>query len=141
MHPFYSSDFSTSVEAAIENAELNTSCEFKVHLEDYCNEDVFDRAAYVFSELGLHKTAARNAVLIFIVVQNRKVVILADGGITSVIDNTHIQEEVLALTKAFRDGNFIAGVEQSLVRMSAALSKSFPRQANDVNEISNSISR
>ncbi|MBM3449109.1 MAG: TPM domain-containing protein [Bacteroidetes bacterium] len=141
MHPFYSSDFATAVEKAIEDAELKTSCEFKVHLEDYCNEDVFDRAAYVFSELGLHKTVARNAVFIFIVVQNRKVVILADGGITSVIDNAQIQDEVLALTNAFREGNFIVGVEQSLNRMSAVLCKSFPRQANDVNEISNSISR
>ncbi|MFM9421604.1 MAG: hypothetical protein RIR06_65 [Bacteroidota bacterium] len=141
MHPFYSSDFARAVEKAIEDAELKTSCEFKVHLEDYCNEDVFDRAAYVFSELGLHKTVARNAVFIFIVVQNRKVVILADGGITSVIDNAQIQDEVMALTNAFREGNFIVGVEQSLNRMSEVLCKSFPRQANDVNEISNSISR
>ncbi|MFN4885854.1 MAG: TPM domain-containing protein [Bacteroidota bacterium] len=141
MHPFYSSDFARAVEKAIEDAELKTSCEFKVHLEDYCNEDVLDRAAYVFSELGLHKTVARNAVFIFIVVQNRKVVILADGGITSVIDNAQIQDEVMALTNAFREGNFIVGVEQSLNRMSEVLCKSFPRQANDVNEISNSISR
>jgi uncharacterized membrane protein len=141
MHPIYSSDFARAVEKAIEDAELKTSCEFKVHLEDYCNEDVLDRAAYVFSELGLHKTVARNAVFIFIVVQNRKVVILADGGITSVIDNAQIQDEVMALTNAFREGNFIVGVEQSLNRMSEVLCKSFPRQANDVNEISNSISR
>jgi uncharacterized membrane protein len=141
MHPFYSSDFSTSVEAAIENAELKTSCEFKVHLEDYCNEDVFDRAAYVFSELGMHKTVARNAILIFIVVQNRKVVILADAGINKVTENFQIQQEVATLTDSFRAGNFTTGVVQTLDRISTLLSKSFPLQVNDVNEISNSISR
>ena len=141
MHPFYSSDFATAVETAIEDAELKTSCEFKVHIEEYCDEDVFDRAAYVFSEVGLHKTSARNAVLIFIVVQNRKVVILADRGITNVIDNSRIQNEVFALTNAFRAEDFVFGIQQSLDRMSAELSKYFPRLANDVNEISNSISK
>jgi len=95
----------------------------------------------VFSELGMHKTVARNAILIFIVVQNRKVVILADAGINKVTENFQIQQEVATLTDSFRAGNFTTGVVQTLDRISTLLSKSFPLQVNDVNEISNSISR
>jgi uncharacterized membrane protein len=141
MHPLYSSEFAERIEAAIEEAESRTSCEFKVHLEDFCEEDVFDRAAYVFSELNLHKTKARNAILVFVVVQNRKVVILADAGVTSVLNNTLIDEEVKNMTEAFRSGMYVSGVAESLGRMSRYLSPIFPREANDINEISNSISR
>ena len=56
MEFFFEEQFSTQVEKAIEEAELLTSAEFKLHIEEACKEDLLDRAAFVFSELGLHKT-------------------------------------------------------------------------------------
>lgn len=141
MHPLYSQEFSSAVELAIESAELKTSCEFKIHLEDDCNEDVFDRAAYVFSELELHKTQQRNAILIFIVIQSRKVVILADVGVSNSLSTAYIEEQIALLTSAFKSENFISGISEVLDRMGNFLSASFPRTENDVNEISNTLSR
>ena len=40
---FFEDDFSRLVEKAIEEAELLTSAEFKLHIEEVCNEEVLDR--------------------------------------------------------------------------------------------------
>ena len=69
------------IEHAIAQAELTTSAELRVHLEDNCKEDPLDRAAYLFEKLEMHKTALRNGVLIYVAFQDRKLAILGDAGI------------------------------------------------------------
>ena len=91
MEFFFEEQFSIQVERAIEEAELLTSAEFKLHIEESCNEDLLDRAAFVFSELELHKTEKRNAVLLYVSVNDRKVSILADAGAKA-----HLPEELLS---------------------------------------------
>jgi len=38
------------IKKAILNAELDSSGEIRVHIEDYCKEDVLDHAAYLFKK-------------------------------------------------------------------------------------------
>ena len=52
------------IKSAIQEAEKATSGEVKVHVEAHCKEDAMDRAAYVFEQLEMHRTAQRNGVLI-----------------------------------------------------------------------------
>ena len=51
-----SSEDEKSVRQAIIDAELKTSGEIRVHIEENCRVDVLDRAAYVFEKLKMHKT-------------------------------------------------------------------------------------
>jgi uncharacterized membrane protein len=141
MEFFFEEKFSREVEKAIEEAELLTSAEFKLHIEEVCNEDVLDRAAFVFSELQLHKTQLRNAVLLYVSVNDRKVSILADAGA-----KTHLSEEVLSnclstLINDFKSSSYSAGIRSCFFTLADALKSSFPYQANDINEISNKVSR
>ena len=47
--------------AAIQQAEVRTSGEIRVHLEDTCpTPEPLDRAAQVFAELNMHRTTQRN---------------------------------------------------------------------------------
>jgi uncharacterized membrane protein len=141
MEFFFEEKFSREVEKAIEEAELLTSAEFKLHIEEVCNEDVLDRAAFVFSELQLHKTQLRNAVLLYVSVNDRKVSILADAGAKA-----HLSEEILSnclstLINDFKSNSYAAGIRSCFLTLADALKSSFPYQTSDINEISNKVSR
>jgi uncharacterized membrane protein len=70
---------------AIKEAEMNTSGEIRVHLEEHSQVDSFDRAKKVFSSLEMHKTDLRNGVLFYVGVQDHSFVILGDQGIDKVV--------------------------------------------------------
>ena len=48
---------------AIREAEKNTSGEIRVHIENHAKKATLDRAAQVFADLKIHKTALRNGVI------------------------------------------------------------------------------
>ncbi|HNK70374.1 MAG TPA: TPM domain-containing protein, partial [Flavobacteriales bacterium] len=54
------------VRQAVHLAESRTSGEIRVHLDDTIVDDVLDHAAFVFEELGMHRTKHRNAALIYV---------------------------------------------------------------------------
>ncbi|HEY1053615.1 MAG TPA: TPM domain-containing protein, partial [Emticicia sp.] len=70
---------------AIKDAELNTSGEIKVHVEETCpTEDPMDRAKQVFQYLCIDRTAQRNGVLFYLAHVSQKFAILGDEGIDKV---------------------------------------------------------
>lgn len=81
---FFNQEQKTQVTDAIQEAELNTSGEIRVHIESNCNEEVLDRAAFMFEKLAMHKTELRNGVLFYLSVNDRKFAILGDAGINKV---------------------------------------------------------
>ncbi|HPX04878.1 MAG TPA: TPM domain-containing protein [Tenuifilaceae bacterium] len=125
---------------AIEQAELNTSGEIRVHIEKSCKIDVLDRAADVFALLKMHKTQLRNGVLFYFAISDRKFAILGDAGINSKVPNNFwdsIKEEMLVL---FKQGDITSGLEKGILLAGEKLKEHFPLQKNDVNELSNEIS-
>ena len=70
---------------AIAEAEHSTSGEIRVHVETSCKGDVLDEAAWLFRRLGMHKTADRNGVLIYLALKERKFAIIGDTGINSAV--------------------------------------------------------
>lgn len=125
---------------AIEQAELNTSGEIRVHIEKSCKIDVLDRAADVFALLKMHKTQLRNGVLFYFAISDRKFAILGDAGINSKVPYNFwdsIKEEMLVL---FKQGDITSGLEKGILLAGEKLKEHFPLQKNDVNELSNEIS-
>lgn len=71
-----------SVLQAIRTAEMATSGEIRVHIEQTCSESaVVERAKKVFTELGMHQTELKNGVLFYFAVKDRKFAVLGDQGI------------------------------------------------------------
>lgn len=138
---FFEERFSKQVEKFIEEAELLTSAEFKLHIEEVCKEDVLDRAAFVFSELQLHKTQKRNAVLLYVSVNDRKVSILADAGAKVHLSEEFLSQTLSALINDFKLNNYAEGIGQCFRTIASELKSHFPYQENDINEISNTVSR
>ncbi len=137
---FFSSEQKATIKNAIQEAEKNTSGEIRVHLESSCEEDVLDRAAYIFEQLKMHKTALRNGVLFYLAVKDRKFAILGDAGINAAVPENFwdtIKEEML---KYFKEEKFTTGLQTGILMAGEQLGKHFPYKKDDVNELSDDIS-
>ena len=127
------------IDSAIKAAEKNTSGEIRLYVEDTCEEEVLDHAAFLFGELEMHKTELRNGVLFYLAMQDHKFAILGDGGINAKVPEDfweHIKE---AMVGHFKEGKFAEGLEQGISMAGEALAEHFPFQDDDVNELSDDI--
>lgn len=125
---------------AIAAAEQNTSGEIRIHLEDYCDGEPFQRGLEVFHTLKMHQTALKNGVLIYIAVQDRKLAILGDKGINEIVP-PHYWEEILhALKTSFKREQYLSAIEQAVHEIGQKLKVHFPYQKNDIDELTNEIS-
>lgn len=82
---FFTSEQQVAIVRAIGEAEHATSGEIRVHIETSCKADVLDEAAWLFRKVGMHKTADRNGVLIYLALKDRKFAIIGDTGINSLV--------------------------------------------------------
>ena len=70
VHKYFTEENKLQITNAIRVAETNTSGEIRVHIESYCQDDVLDRAAYIFEKLEMHKTELRNGVLFYLAMKD-----------------------------------------------------------------------
>ena len=136
----FTDELQKQVVAAIETAELNTSGEVRVHLDDKCKGEVLDRAAYVFEKLEMHKTEQRNGVLFYLAVQDKKFAILGDAGINQKVPDNFWEEIKTEVISNFKKGDFAKGLSSGIVKAGEQLKAHFPYQEDDVNELENEIS-
>ncbi|MBR4391222.1 MAG: TPM domain-containing protein [Bacteroidales bacterium] len=125
---------------AIRQAELNTSGEIKVHIENRCKGDVEERSLYIFKHLKLNETKLRNGVLIYLAVKDRKFAILGDEGINKVVEDGFWNDVKDMMLAHFKEDRFAEGLEQGILRCGEKLKTYFPYQSDDVNEIPDEIS-
>ena len=125
---------------AIRQAELNTSGEIKVHIENRCKGDVEERSIFIFNHLKLNETKLRNGVLIYLAVKDRKFAILGDEGINKVVGKDFWEDVKDLMLANFKEGHFADGLEQGIQRCGEKLKTYFPHQSNDINEIPDEIS-
>ena len=125
---------------AIRQAELNTSGEIKVHIENRCKGDVEERSLYIFKHLKLNETKLHNGVLIYLAVKDRKFAILGDQGINDVVEKGFWNDAKELMLAHFKEGRFTEGLEEGILRCGEKLKAFFPYQSDDVNEIPDDIS-
>ena len=125
---------------AIKQAELNTSGEIKVHIENHCRESVEQRSLFIFNHLKLNKTQQRNGVLIYLAAKDRSFAILGDEGINKVVEEGFWNDIRDLMAAAFKEGRFADGLEQGIQRCGEKLKAYFPYQSDDINEIPDEIS-
>ena len=137
---FFSKEEKELIKSAVQEAELNTSGEIRVHIDNHCREDVMDRAAWWFKKLEMQKTEQRNGVLFYLAVKEQKFAILGDVGINTITQDDFwgsIKEKMLA---NFKEGNFATGLQEGILMAGEQLKEHFPHQDDDVNELSDDIS-
>lgn len=137
---FLTKEEQQTIVSAIKNAEMSSSGEIRVHIEEHCKADPLDRAALVFAKLNMHKTQLRNGVLFYIAVKDHKFAILGDAGINSVVPENFWNDIKDKMVSFFADGKYTEGICEGVKMAGEKLKTFFPYDNNDINELSNEIS-
>ena len=97
-----------------------------------------DRAVEVFSQLRVWDTEANNGVLIYLLLADHDVEILADRGIHAKVGPEGWENVCRRMEAEFRQGHFEAGVIEGIAEVGRHLERHFPRQGGeDLNELPN----
>lgn len=128
--------------AAIRQAEITTSGEIRVHLEDHCpTPEPLDRAAQVFAELGMHHTAQRNGVLFYLAWQQRLFAVIGDAAINEAVPDDFWEITKETVLNEFRREHYADGLVRGIRMVGEQLQQFFPYDARtDQNELDDSIS-
>ncbi|MCX6306716.1 MAG: TPM domain-containing protein [Bacteroidetes bacterium] len=137
---FFSKQEKEDIKQAIMNAELDTSGEIRVHIENTFTGEVMDRAAFIFKQLGMNKTVLHNGVLIYLAVKNRRFAIIGDSGINSVVPGNFWNDIKGNMLNQFRENRFTEGLIEAITSTGIQLKKHFPHHRDDVNELPDDIS-
>lgn len=138
---FFSADEKKAIEDAVRKAEHQTSGEIRVHLENFCKQDVLNRATFVFSKLKMHKTAQRNGVLFYLAVNDRKFAIIGDVGINAIVPSNFWDDIKQTMHNYFKEKQFADGIIKGIEMVGEHLSKNFPYiKDSDINEFPDEIS-
>ena len=138
---FFTAEEKQHIVEAVHQAEKQTSGEVRVFVESKCSYmDAIDRAAEIFSRLQMHKTAERNAVLIYIAVKDRQLAIFGDEAIHKKVGNEYWNRLVKQMISHFNKNNFAEGIRHTILEIGKDLQKHFPHHKyTDKNELPDDI--
>jgi uncharacterized membrane protein len=139
-------DFPPRVLAAIEQAvkagEATHSGQIRFVVEGaldgaplFRDQPARDRALDIFSQLRIWDTAHNNGVLIYLLLADRNVEIVADRGIDAKVGADGWEKICVEMESDFRAGNFQGGVIKGIDAVSRQLAAHFPAQPGSRNEL------
>lgn len=85
-----------------------------------------DRALTLFGKLRVWDTEHNNGVLVYLLLADHAVELVADRGLNRRVDAAQWQALIAPMRAAFRDGRFEAGLAQALDAVDALLAAHFP---------------
>ncbi len=139
-HAQFTPEDERALEQAIEQVESRTSAEVRIHVESRCPAEVLDRAAECFEALSMHRTAARNGVLLYLAIKDRKFAVIGDVGIHQHVGDAFWEEVQTAARTSFASNRWTEGLLRATAAVGDALLEHFPVADDDVNELTNAIS-
>lgn len=139
-------DFLTTAEEqeivqAIALAEKNTSGEIRIHIENHSETPPIARAQEVFNFLEMFKTEARNGVLFYVGIADKKFAIIGDIGIDDVVEDDFWDCTKDIVIENFKNKKYKEGLVAGINRAGERLKEFFPYESDDTNELSNEISK
>lgn len=94
-----------------------------------------ERALDIFSQLRIWDTAHNSGVLIYLLLADRNVEIVADRGIDAKVGHAAWEKICTTMEDEFRKSNFELGVIKGIEAVTGYLVKHFPRSGPGVNEL------
>lgn len=126
---------------AIVVAETNTSGEIRVHIEEHSEKPPLERAQEVFYTLEMQHTKARNAVLFYVNVADKKFAIIGDEGINNVVANDFWNSTKDIVIENFKVKAYKKGLVEGILKAGEQLKSFFPYEKDDIDELPNEISK
>lgn len=130
------------IEQAIKAGEATHSGQVRFVVEGaldgmplFTGQSARERALDIFSHLRIWDTTHNNGVLIYLLLADRKVEIVADRGIDAKVGAAGWQTICAAMEADFRSGNFSGGVIKGIAAVSQQLATYFPKRGTGPNEL------
>ena len=130
------------IEQAIKAGEQTHSGQVRFAVEGaldgkplFKNQPARERALDIFSQLRIWDTAHNNGVLIYLLLADRDVEIIADRGIDAKVVAAGWEKICAEMETDFRARKFESGVIKGIQSVSRELAKHFPPHAGDPNEL------
>jgi uncharacterized membrane protein len=138
---FFTTDQQNRMVEAIKEAERNTSGEVRVFVEGRCKYvDPVDRAKEIFFSLKMDATIDRNAVLLYIALDDHQLALFADEGIYRRLGAEYWNKEVKKIIAAFTRDDYTGGICTVVKDIGDALTEHFPyNDKGDKNELPDEI--
>jgi uncharacterized membrane protein len=131
-----------AIERAIKAGEVTHSGQVRFVVEGaldgkplFRNQPARERALDIFSHLRIWDTAHNNGVLIYLLLADRDVEIIADRGIDPKVGASGWEKICSAMETDFRAGDFERGVIKGIDAVSKQLATHFPKHDSNKNEL------
>jgi uncharacterized membrane protein len=128
------------IEERVAASERHHSGEIRVCVEAglpwsylWKNLSARDRAVTMFGKLRVWDTAANNGVLIYLLMAEHAIEIVADRGLNERVSHEQWQAIVAGMREAFRAGRFEDGLNAAVDAVDALLARHFALDAGAVN--------
>ncbi len=95
------------------------------------------RAVELFGRLNIWDTENNNGILLYLLLADKDVEIVADRGIDRLVGYDSWEAICRDMESLFKKGEYEAGVLQGIAEISAHLQRHFPHQSSKKNEIPN----
>jgi uncharacterized membrane protein len=132
------------IEAAIRDVESRHSGEIRFVIETALDPAELwrgvtprQRGAQVFSHLGVWDTQNNNGVLIYVLLADRDVEILADRGIAARVSQAEWEQVCHEIERHYRAGEFGQGSVAGVHSVGRLLARHFPGSGGDADELPN----
>jgi uncharacterized membrane protein len=131
-----------AIEQAIKAGEATHSGQVRFVVEGaldgkplFKDQPARERALDIFAHLRIWDTAHNNGVLIYLLLADRKVEIVADRGIDAKVGHAGWEKICADMQRDFKAGNFKDGVIRGIEAVSRQLAAHFPPDAHPRNEL------
>jgi uncharacterized membrane protein len=95
------------------------------------------RARQVFAEIGVWDTAANNGVLLYVLLAERDIEIVADRGFAGRVSDGEWEAICQEMEAAFRSGRYREGTLSAVARIGALAARHFPAAGANADELPN----
>jgi uncharacterized membrane protein len=131
-----------AIEQAIKTGETTHAGQVRFVVEGaldgaplFRDQSARQRAIDIFAQLRIWDTAHNNGVLIYLLLADRQVEIVADRGIDAKVGSAGWEKICRAMQAEFKAGHFERGVIEGIAAVSQQLAKYFPAQGAGRNEL------
>lgn len=133
-----------AIETAIRGSETRHDGEIRFAIESRLPASAVwrgmrgrERALEVFSSLRVWDTEHNNGVLVYLLLADHDIEIVADRGIAARVDNAAWEVVAQVMEAAFRAGEFERGALDGIERIGALLAAHFPPGMHNPDELAN----
>ena len=131
-----------AIAQAIEESEKTHAGEIRFAIEGgldglalFKGQTPRERAIEVFSQLRVWDTAHNNGVLVYVLLADQAVEIVADRGIHARVGSHHWNAVCQQMQSAFARDDFCAGALSGVAALSHAMAEHYPAQSARANEL------